>query len=271
MEKNQYPKPDYGGFKHPIFQKMRRYIRFAKEHMALCDLESDCIHWEVKSSATTLNIPTKYHIHYFFKSIVSIDEGQNPVYGNHHILELTLPKNYPIEPCRIYLISDIWHPNIKSEGKEKGRVCANAMNLGKAFTLDLLVIRIGEILQYKNYHAKHVPPFPEDSKVAKWVTTFAEPNDIVNKEKGIVVDDTPLVGHSQQEAIQSDLPTQVEVSKEPPVKEQQEETATTFTTNADTAVKEKPVSPAGKIRIGMLRKNEKKGQSKIKLNVRKDD
>lgn len=165
MEKNQYPKPDYGGFKHPIFQKMRRYIRFAKEHMALCDLESDCIHWEVKSSATTLNIPTKYHIHYFFKSIVSIDEGQNPVYGNHHILELTLPKNYPIEPCRIYLISDIWHPNIKSEGKEKGRVCANAMNLGKAFTLDLLVIRIGEILQYKNYHAKHVPPSP---KIRRW-------------------------------------------------------------------------------------------------------
>lgn len=261
MEKKYNPQPDYGGFKHPIFQKMRRYIRFAKEHMALSDLQSDCIKWEVKSSATNLRIPTRYHIHYFFKSIVDVDEDQNPVYGNHHILELTLPKNYPIEPCKIYLISDIWHPNIKSEGKEKGRVCANAMNLGKAFTLDLLVIRIGEILQYKNYHAKHVPPFPEDSKVAKWVTTFAEPNEIVDKEKGIVVDDTPLVGQYQkEEAVAEAEPEIVEPDFDIPA--------------ADDPVSEEKtdqVTTMGKIRIGTVRKNEKKGQSKIKVNIRKTD
>ena len=48
-------------------------------------------------------------------------------------------------------------------------------------------------MQYKNYHAEHIPPYPEDSKVAEWVMEYAEPNGIVSNVKRIYVDNTPLV------------------------------------------------------------------------------
>jgi hypothetical protein len=59
--------------------------------------------------------------------------------------------------------------------------------------LYLLVIRIGEILQFKQYHSENTPPFPEDIKAARWVMEYAEPQGIVNKYKDIAIDDTPLV------------------------------------------------------------------------------
>lgn len=183
-------------FTTSFFRKRPQYIRLAKEHLAMIALaeKSTVIAWEVKGTTDTkVKIPLVYHVHYNIKSITGIDEEQNPIYGNQHTAELTLPTRYPMEPCQLYMKTDIWHPNIKSEGKFVGRICGNARNFGKSYTLDNLTIRIGEILQYKNYLAAFVPPYPEDSKVAKWVNTFAEPNGIVNKDKGIVVDDTPLL------------------------------------------------------------------------------
>src|SRR5690606_16515822 len=123
--------------------------------------------------------------------ITGIDADQNSIYGDHHILELSLPELYPLEACRITMLTDVWHPNIKSEGRFKGRVCGNSDGYGLSYDLYQLVLRVGEILQYKNYHAIHTPPFPEDAKVAEWVVSYAEPMGIVDKEKEIYVDDTP--------------------------------------------------------------------------------
>ena len=83
--------------------------------------------------------------------------------------------------------------NIKYKGKHKGRICTNAKALGKTFTIDQLALRIGEMIQYKNYHAAHTYPFPEDEEVAKWVREFAEPQDIVNYMKGIGTDESLLM------------------------------------------------------------------------------
>ena len=105
----------------------------------------------MKETDTPLQIPVKYHIHYKIKSIIGIDENQNPIFSKYHIMELTLPLNYPYEPCKIYMLTPTWHPNIKSTGVHKGRICGNVKNFGKAFDLYQMVIRVGEILQYKNY------------------------------------------------------------------------------------------------------------------------
>lgn len=185
-------KPNYD-FKNPIFKKVIKYKRWAREHMHLSEIDSEVILWEVKETATALQIPTKYHIHYKIKSIIGIDDEQNPILSSHHVMELTLPPGYPMEPCKIYMLTPTWHPNIKSEGVHKGRICGNVKNFGKAFDLYQMVLRVGEILQYKNYHAQHVPPYPEDSTVAHWVTNFAEPNGILDKSKEIYIDDTSLV------------------------------------------------------------------------------
>lgn len=207
--------PQYN-FKDPVFQKHRQYIRFALEHIEMCKLaaQSDYINWEVKATTESFNIPTVYHVHYHIRSIIGIDAEQNPIYGNHHILELTIPTRYPIEPFGIYMITDLWHPNIKWDGKYKGRICANARDFGKSYMLSELVLRIGAILQYKNYLAEFVPPFPEDAKVAEWVREVGEPRGIVDRKKGIAVDDTPLLSRKDPEA----PPPVVEVKAEEPVK-----------------------------------------------------
>lgn len=185
-------KPQYD-FSLPIFQKNFLYKRLAQEHINLSQLESDSIEFEVKKTRGSQKVPEVYHVHYHLKSIIGIDEDQNPLYGSHHVVELTIPPKYPLEPAKIYMVTEIWHPNVKSEGKFKGRICGNTRDFGKGYELSQLVLRVGEIIQYKNYHAKHTPPYPEDAKVAEWVLSFAEPNDIINADKGIFVDNTKLV------------------------------------------------------------------------------
>lgn len=222
MNTNHPPKYD---FSNPLFVKHPQYIRYAREQMEMYKLleQSDCITWEVKETTGPLQIPSVYHVHYHLKSIVGIDAGRNPIYGNHHILELSIPNRYPIEPFGIRMVTDLWHPNIKWDGKFKGRVCANAREFGRTYMLYQLVLRVGEILQYKNYLAEFVEPFPEDAMVAEWVREFAEPRDIVNRKKNIFVDDTPLLrprSHSEEEA--TDAPEPPEEAR--PVESVMEET-----------------------------------------------
>lgn len=185
-------KPKYD-FKSDFFKKNPFYKRLAKDHLSLFEIESDVIKWEVSNTRGALKIPCEYKFHFYIKSIVGTNDDQSPVYGNHHVAKVTFPPKYPIEPPELYMQSDLWHPNIKSEGKYKGRICGNTKGFGLGYDLYLLVIRIGEILQFKQYHAENTPPFPEDIKAARWVMEYAEPNGIVNKYKELPVDNTPLI------------------------------------------------------------------------------
>lgn len=185
-------KPTYD-FKSDFFKKNPFYKRLAKDHLSLFEIDSDVIKWEVVNTRGSIKIPCEYHFHFYFKSIVSINEDKSPNFGSHHIAKVTFPPKYPIEPPELYMQSDLWHPNIKSEGKYKGRICGNTKGFGLGYDLYLLVIRMGEILQFKQYHAENTPPFPEDIKAARWVMEYAEPNGIVNKYKDLAVDNTPLV------------------------------------------------------------------------------
>jgi len=196
--------------------------RLAKEHIELATLKSSVIKWEPVRRVSQFSIPDRYMVTYYLKSIVGIAdpkalpqilhdlknraetaEGQSfpigniealqPLYGEQHTLEIEFPPEYPQKPCKLYFKTDIWHPNIKSEGQFKGKVCGNTDGFGLTYGLYQLVLRIGEIIQYKNYHAIHTWPFPEDSLVADWVTKFAEPNNIVSLENEIYTDDKSLI------------------------------------------------------------------------------
>ncbi len=262
-------------FNDPIFKKKRQYIRYAKEHMSLMDLHSDVIQWEVKETTGPLKIPIVYRVHYYLKSIVGVDEHQQPIYGDHHIMELTIPPRYPIEPCKIYMVSDVWHPNIKSKGKYKGKICGNVKSFGKSYDLYQLVLRVGEILQYKNYHAEHTPPYPEDSTVAAWVMEFGEPNDIVNQNKGIIVDDTPLLrADASSDTVTEKKPVvQPEDTLEPPVTETPKEEKKGENVSKDNNVGDAPTqSTSGKIKITTIKKKKKPSgpRKKIVINLNKD-
>ncbi len=176
-------------FKNP------RDRRLANEHLSLHELcsKTDRITYEVVSMRK--HPPEEYLITYKLKSIIGIDNNNDPIYAYEHQLEVSFPADYPASSvAKCYMKTPVWHPNIKHDGRFKGRVCVNAKEFGKLFFLDDLVIRVGQILQYQNYHAKNEQPFPEDEKVAKWVRDYAEPKDIVNKDKQIYIDGTSLLG-----------------------------------------------------------------------------
>ena len=153
------------------------HIRKAKDHLdldALCK-RSEQIQYKVVSKYGN-GIPYEYLITYKLKGITGIDKNKNPIYGYEHQVKISLPEGYPRMDSypKCYVQTDLWHPNIKFTGTRKGFI-----DYGGGFNrFDELVIRIGEMIQYKNYHASISPPYPEDAKVSKWVREYAEPNDL---------------------------------------------------------------------------------------------
>ncbi len=260
-------KPTYD-FSSDFFKKNPFYKRLAKDHLSLFEIDSEVIDWEVVNTRGALKIPCEYHFHFKIRSIVGIKSDNSPIYGHHHIAKVTFPPKYPIEPPELYMQSDLWHPNIKSEGKYKGRICGNTKGFGLGYDLYLLVIRIGEILQFKQYHAENTPPFPEDIKSARWVMEYAEPAGIVNKYKDIVVDDTPLINidmtkdRKSPEEEKTPVPPvikSVEVSAPKPVEkvEVEEEPVEDKSDSAPGRMKINIVGkkPAGKKKIVIQKKN----------------
>ena len=205
--------PQYD-FNDPVFRTNLQYKCWAREHQELASMHSSVIRWEAVETVSPLKIPVVYHIHYQFKTIVGIDKALNPIFGDNHVLELSIPPLYPLEGCKITMLTDVWHPNVKSEGRFKGRVCGNVDSFGITYDLYQLVLRVGEILQYKNYHAEDIPPFPEDKNVAEWVREFAEPQGILDKENGVAVDYTPLLSNAIGDN-SSAKPTAVNAEPEP--------------------------------------------------------
>ncbi len=143
--------------------------------------------------------PDRYLVHYNIKSITSIDSDQRPIYGYDHYVSIDLPHDYPMVSGPICKMnSQIWHPNIRHDGQFKGRICINSNALGSWFTLDMLVHHLGEMIQYKNYHAEPIQPYPEDPKVANWIKQYAEPSGLLNKNQSKAIDDRPLQKPSQE-------------------------------------------------------------------------
>jgi ubiquitin-protein ligase len=275
-------KPSYD-FNDPLFRQRPHLIRLAKDHLSLLGLNNDIFDWEVIKT-TDLDIPVVYHIHYKLWSIVGIDENLYPIYGDHHIAEMSLDRPYPLEPCKVYMKTDVWHPNIKWDGKLKGRVCSNVDKLGISFDLYALVWWVAEILQYKNYHAKNEPPYPEDINVAEWVLNFAEPRDIVNKYKGIFIeqdseqhsrDDQIAASTKSRENIEDEgaqgkidktpaISPQKEVLHSPP-KPGQEEALKKVSSDPTVLPEEEEVKPIEQIKM----QSEKKTGSKFKISILK--
>ncbi|MEZ4883383.1 MAG: ubiquitin-conjugating enzyme E2 [Chitinophagales bacterium] len=171
--------------------KNPRHKRKAKEHLLLEEFcnRSNKISYEVLRQLGK-SPPDAYLIHYNVKSIIGINSDKSPIYGFHHTAEISFPSDYPsvTSPPRCYMRTPIWHPNIRYDEPNKGHICVNDKALGAWHTLDMLVRFIGEILQYKNYHAINTDPYPEDPMVAEWVRQYAEPMGIVNKNRKIYVD-----------------------------------------------------------------------------------
>jgi len=129
-------------------------------------------------------MPVVYTITFRIKSITGVEEPdaqglQRPVFGDQHILQITIPNNYPSADGGypdFKFMTDVWHPNIRYFGEFKGHVCLNFEMSGTSTPLAEYISRIAAYLRYDDYHALDEEPFPEDQTVAQWIREQAEPN-----------------------------------------------------------------------------------------------
>lgn len=134
--------------------------------------------------------PERYHITYTCRGIERVDDDGTPVASELHQVSLYLSLDYPLKQPYLRWLTPIWHPNIQHE--EPYHVCTNEFkNWWGAKPLEELAIFMGEMVQYRRYHALWVDPYPFDEAAAQWVREYAEPNGIVGPDKPF--DDRSLV------------------------------------------------------------------------------
>jgi hypothetical protein len=126
---------------------------------------SDLISFRSISSAPNLP-PEKYIVTFKCKSIVDVDRAGNPKFAEHHQVEIYLHNQYPQRWPGMKWLTPIWHPSINHLN---GSVCIDAAWWTASRSLDRLIIMLGEMLQWKNFHDDPTkPPFPWDVEAARW-------------------------------------------------------------------------------------------------------
>jgi ubiquitin-protein ligase len=110
--------------------------------------------------------PERYIVTYKCKGIAAVDTLGRPKYSNLHQVEIYLHNQYPQRWPGLKWLTPIWHPNIHHLNKT---VCIDAAWWTASRSLDRLVIMLGEMVQYKNFHDDPTkPPFPWDPDAARW-------------------------------------------------------------------------------------------------------
>jgi len=187
-----------------------RYARLAIEYTKLINLAARSSVIEVEPVEVQPGWPPeKYIITYRCRGIASIDEQQLPKVSDFHQVSMYMGSDYPLKEPYLRWLTPIWHPNI--EHLEPHHVCTNnVQNWYAAKPLAELVVAMGEMVQYKHYHAKWVTPFPLDRAAAEWVLNVAEPKGILGPDKPF--DERPLLKaqrmRSQRQSARATSPDQ---------------------------------------------------------------
>jgi len=147
----------------------QRRLRKDYEHIQEVAARSDLIQVKAKSERRGLP-PDRYIITYKCKGIIGVDRKGNPKIGERHQVEIYLHSQYPQRWPGMKWLTPIWHPNINHAN---GSVCIDAAWWSASRSLDRLVIMLGEMVQYKNFHDDpSKPPFPWDMEAARWTRQF---------------------------------------------------------------------------------------------------
>jgi len=208
--------------------------------------------------------PEKYVITYTCKGVAGIDGEENPISSNFHQVEMYMGREYPQQEPYLKWLTPIWHPNIQHE--EPHKVCTNnVQNWFPTKPLVDLVVAMGEMVQYKRYHAKWVHPYPLDQIAADWVIRVAEPKGLFGPEKpydrrplvrprGLRNKNQPKIPDQQTGGIAfgSRVKRAAESAQAQPA---QDAAATAAATSAESGAAE-PVRRAGRITFGGIKKTQ---------------
>ncbi len=162
-----------------------RRARLILEYEQLINLEkrSDFIKVEPVNKIEGMP-PEEYTITFTCRGVAGLKPDNSPEFADFHQVSMKLSSNFPNQEPYLKWLTPIWHPNI--EHKEPHHVCTNnVQNWFSTKSLKDLIVTLGEMVQYRRYHAEWVAPFPLDKEVADWVINFAEPNGYLSQEKPV--------------------------------------------------------------------------------------
>jgi ubiquitin-protein ligase len=150
-----------------IVAESPRMRRLRADYQLMQDLSARTDLISVTAQSPRPNLPPeRYIVTFKCKSIIGIDKSGNPKYGDHHQVEIYLHNQYPQRWPGMKWLTPIWHPNINHLN---GSVCIDAAWWTASRSLDRLVIMLGEMVQWKNFHDDPTkPPFPWDADAARW-------------------------------------------------------------------------------------------------------
>jgi len=151
----------------PRMRRLKADYKLIQELVA----QSDLI--QVEPMDIRLGIPPeRYIVTFRCKSIVGVDSKGNPKFAEKHQVDIYLHGQYPQRWPGMKWLTPIWHPNINHLN---GSVCIDAAWWAASRSLDRLVVMLGEMLQYKNFHDDPTkPPFPWDPEAARWCRTYRQ-------------------------------------------------------------------------------------------------
>jgi len=148
-----------------------RMRRLRADHELMVELvsRSDMISFESRTAHPRLP-PETYIVTFTCKGIMDVDRSGKPKIGSRHQVEIYLHNQYPQRWPGMHWLTSIWHPNINHLN---GSVCIDAAWWTASRSLDRLVVMLGEMLQYKNFHDDPTkPPFPWDPEAARWCRDY---------------------------------------------------------------------------------------------------
>jgi ubiquitin-protein ligase len=161
------------GANRSLVTETPRFRRLKADYDKMLELKahSDIIDFQVVDVKPGFP-PEKYIVTFNCKSITGIDALGNPRFANKHQVAIYLHNEYPQRWPGLKWLTPIWHPNIKGAN---GSVCIDAAWWTAARSLDRLVVMLGEMAQWKNYHDDPTkPPFPWDVDAAKWSANYRQ-------------------------------------------------------------------------------------------------
>jgi predicted Zn finger-like uncharacterized protein len=128
---------------HADYQRLQDFV---KRHPRVQLIQSDG------------NPPERYQVQYEIRSLRQKD-GRLVVVDNH-LVEITLPLNYPRLPPQCRMLTPIFHPNIAPHA-----ICIGD-HWSPGETLSSIVARIGELIAYQSYNVKS----PLNGEAARWTS-----------------------------------------------------------------------------------------------------
>ena len=170
-------------------------VRLSEEYTELMNMSDYCRRCGGRIEVKPENVkngwpPEEYIVIFRCKGVAGITKENKPVYAELHKVRITLNSGFPGTEPALEWLTPIWHPNILHVPPHN--VCThNLDSWWPGQRLVNLILKLGDLVQYKHYHAVDEFPYPLDKKVAEWVVNYAEPSGILGKGKP--VDPRPLL------------------------------------------------------------------------------